>query len=935
MPEPECTIDAVPASDAQPLPPDFHRLQVSLRMTARASLPAHHAGALYSLLATANGRAGDTEPALPEGLMLDAPEQCRLSLSPGERYNFGFTLLSDNPDRTVACLDQLREGLRRHGRDRGHEPHIFGGNFAVAELRDLVASEPLEAGKTPRPIPLDHFEDERRRLEPEASLSLNFTSPLRMPRPTRLREEGHGFFDGRQFFPGLFLLRLCRRLRGLGFLDVPEGTPDDTNHLAHLAMNQLVWLDFSYGPRSQRKSLGGALGLVTFDRVDPAAIRPLVLGQYARCGQNTRFGLGAYRITQLGPPPFPARRAVSLVQLALRPEHLDIAAQRYELPSGLLQTLAASVKDGTYQPEPAHAVTIPKPEGDRRTLRIASPGDRALQRVLFERLAPAIDAFFEDSSFAYRRGLGRQRAAHRIRRAFQEGYGHALKADFFHFFDSIDHRLLRARLSAYVGDEEAVDLIMQWVGAGAPEPERGIPTGSPLSPLLANLFLDEFDEEIERHGGRLVRYADDFLVLYRTRAEADRVYEAAAEAARALALALNEDKTQHIDLTEGFEFLGFRFDRTDRWVTVPGDEPRQLQDLGWHESHNKPRPACNRLVLAGEDATVEPSNRAWAVFGPGAVKLRISSGRLLCAYRDGATSAAHLEHVRAVLVLGRPAVSAGVVAALRHHSVPMVLADDFGRTRSTLTHDEIIENPQAVAAQVNLLDDEAHRLNLAKRLVWAKISNYAALAAALPGQTGQTAEILRAYEPRCHAAADVPELLGIEGAAAAAWYRVFPRLLPEWSHFSRRVAPDASDPANVLLNVAQSALHNQCIAAARLAGLSPVVGVLHTLRQGHAALASDFQEPFRHLMDRVVIEALPLLKPKDFRAAAGGQYQLTIAPKAIRLFLAHLYETFHLNCRSRDTLDTCTYLAHISMNARSYRRHLLDRTVLPHYFRHP
>ncbi len=915
--------------------PSFYRLQVTLRMTARASLPAHHAGVLYSLLAAANGRAVDMEPALPDGLMLDAPEQCRMSLSPGERYNFGFTLLSDNDDRAQACIDQIRDGLARHGKERAYEPHVFGGNFAVAELRDLVANAPIEAGQVPEAIPLDHLEDECRRLESEPRLSLSFTSPLRMPRPTRFREEGHGFFDGHQFYTGLFLLRLCRRLRRLGFLDIPEFAPDDTNHLAHLAANRLVWLDFSYGPHGQRKSLGGALGLLTVERVDPRAIRPLVLGQYVRCGQNTRFGLGAYRIAQLGPSSFPARRAVSLLRLALRQDHLDTAAHRYELPSGLLQTLAGRVETGSYQPEPSHSVTIPKPDGGERTLRIASPADRALQRVLFERLAPAVDAFFEDSSLAYRRGLGRRRAAHRIRHAFREGYGHAIKADFFHFFDSIDHALLRARLSAYIADHETVDLIMRWVGADAPELGRGIPTGSPLSPLLANLFLDEFDEEIERHGGRLVRYADDFLVLYRTRAEADRVYETAVQAAHALALVLNRNKTTRLDLTEGFEFLGFSFERTDRWVAKPGEGPRHLQDLGWHESHNKPKPAPNRLAFAGEDATIEPSNRAWAVFGPGAVKLRISSGRLLCAYRDGSTSAAHLDHVRSVLVLGRPTMSSGVLEALRHHSVPMLVADDFGRSQSTFTHNEIVEHPQAVAAQVNMLHDKPHRLALAKRLVWAKISNYATLAASLRSKTDGTSETLRAYETRCREAADIQELLGFEGAAAAAWYRVFPRLLPDWCRFSRRVAPDASDPANILLNIAQSALHNQCIAAARLAGLSPVVGVLHDLRQGHAALASDLQEPFRHLMDRVVIEAMPLLKPKDFRRVEGSEYQLTIAPKAIRLFLAHLYETFHLNCRSRGTLDTCTYLAHLSMNARSFRRHLLDRKVFPHYFRHP
>src|SRR5262249_8515873 len=156
--------------------------------------------------------------------------------------------------------------------------------------------------------------------------------------------------------------------------------------------------------------------------------------------------------------------------------------------------------------------------------------------------------------------LGRHRAADRIRSLFAQGYHYALRADFRRFFDSIDHRLLEDRLDAYLDDRPMVELIMGWARHGAIAAGRGLPIGAPLSPVRSNLFLDSFDEEIERAGGRLVRYADDFLILYRTHAEAEAAFELATRQAEALLLELNGAKTAVLDLKEPFEFLGFRFE---------------------------------------------------------------------------------------------------------------------------------------------------------------------------------------------------------------------------------------------------------------------------------------------------------------------------------------------------------------------------------------
>src|SRR5262249_59106429 len=121
------------------------------------------------------------------------------------------------------------------------------------------------------------------------------------------------------------------------------------------------------------------------------------------------------------------------------------------------------------------------------------------------------------------------------------------RSDFHRFFDSIDHGLLRQRLDAYLADDRLVELIMLWVTSGAIQPGRGLPTGSVLSPLLANLFLDQFDEHVVGEGARLVRYADDFLLLFRDETQAKAVYEDAYREAEQLRLTLNEEKTHLLD----------------------------------------------------------------------------------------------------------------------------------------------------------------------------------------------------------------------------------------------------------------------------------------------------------------------------------------------------------------------------------------------------
>lgn len=892
---------------------------------------------MHALLAAAFGRGSDRGAkgdVLPDGLMLDAPEIGRTSVRRGEPFAFGFTLLADEPEHATRILTAIVEGLRVLGRAPADRPLVFAGNFELKEVCDVVRGCEWRPDRPLECVPRARVEAEADAAGQHNVLTLRFTSPLRMLRPRPCREKGAECFDARYFDPTLFVNRALRRLHDLGLCGVPQERDRSAAPAIELIENRLVWMDYAYGGADRRKILAGAVGRVRLRSLSRSQATTLVWAQYARVGQATRFGQGAFRIEELGVDPLACPRSVSLLNDALDGVELDEAAAFYDLPAGVIRRAARQARTGQYQPSPASRLPIVQSDGRERTLAIPTRLDRSLQRTIVAKIAPSLDKLLEDASVAYRRGLGRTTAARHIRRAFEDGYRYGLRADFRRFFDSIDHGLLRDRLDAYLGDDRLAELLMRWVASASPQPGRGIPTGSPISPMLANLFLDQFDEEIAAEGARLVRYADDFLILYRTQAEAEAVFKSATDAARALELELNASKTRHVELG-AFEFLGYRFERRDRWVAEPIGEPRRIEEIGWRQAP-KPSPRADWPLLPGETEAASRDDRSWVVIGPGASHIRADGPELRCSYGDGRETRVSLERVQEVLILGRPGLSGSALTALVKGGRRVLLADDRGRVTTTLSRIDSVESPEAVAGQVRLARDDSWRTQIARQLIAAKIANYAALADATePSPQRPLGPVLRTYVERALAAESLETLRGIEGAAAARWYGALGARLPAWCRFERRVAPDADDPANAMLNLAMTALHRQMVLAIRLAGLVPTIGFFHAPRPGHATLASDLQEPFRHLMERAVIHATRLLKPSDFKREAASEPPMRISGPALRKILGVVHATFAHASRSAAREEACTYRTHLLLAARSLRRHLEDRAVRFEAFQHP
>jgi len=240
-----------------------------------------------------------------------------------------------------------------------------------------------------------------------------------------------------------------------------------------------------------------------------------------------------------------------------------------------LTRLHEQLRDGTYRPQPVRRAWIPKPGSkEKRPLGIPAVRDRIVQAALRHVLEPIFETEFAGNSYGFRPGRGAKDALRRVDTLLKAGHDWVVDADLKSYFDTIPHLRLMALIKERVADGGVLALVERFLRAGVLErakgwqpTERGTPQGGVISPLLANLYLDPFDHQMERAGWELVRYADDFVILCHSQAEAQAALGQVQAWMEEAGLTLHPSKTRIVNAAQpgGFDFLGYHFERGMKW----------------------------------------------------------------------------------------------------------------------------------------------------------------------------------------------------------------------------------------------------------------------------------------------------------------------------------------------------------------------------------
>ena len=250
-------------------------------------------------------------------------------------------------------------------------------------------------------------------------------------------------------------------------------------------------------------------------------------------------------------------------------ERFDARAELY------LTELSTTLRDGAYQPQPIRRVEIPKDDGRTRPLGIPTVKDRIVQTAVKFMLEPIFEATFRPTSYGFRPGRGCRDALREVAQLIEDGHTFVVDADLESYFDSIPHERLMQRVEERISDGRVLGLLRSWLAQDILQetrrwtPTTGTPQGAVISPLLANIYLHPLDELMAARAYRMVRYADDFVVLCKTREEAEAALASIRAWVDSNGLRLHPDKTHVGDCLvagEGFEFLGYRFERGQRYV---------------------------------------------------------------------------------------------------------------------------------------------------------------------------------------------------------------------------------------------------------------------------------------------------------------------------------------------------------------------------------
>jgi len=510
-----------------------------------------------------------------------------------------------------------------------------------------------------------------------------------------------------------------------------------------------------------------------------------------------------------------------------------------------IKQLATSLCEQSYQPSSCRKVEIPKRKGGVRRLMIPSIQDRILHTSIAQALQPILEPLFEDSSFAYRPGRSVQQAVAQIERWRDMGYTHVIEADIVGYFDAIDHMILLGKLQQIVGHIDGADDLMENIsqsldsqGQELDSMGRGLVQGSPLSPILANLYLDALDEAFEKRGVRIVRYADDFVILCKKRDLAEDALALAYQVLGEHGLKLHDDGTRIVDFDKGFDFIGHLF----------------VRSLSVKKTYDDDISAP--AVVVGDDAPSLPKSSARYDRGLAIMYLTDPSQSLTLRNHSFSvqTNAGHevaaVSNLRVDRIEIGPRVSIDqqAIAQCINSDTELVFVDGRGSIKARLIRTDQ-ERSALQMKQAETILNPTLRCNLARKFVEARIRNQRSQLFRL-NRSDKKTDVIDALVAMGRNLRKLPQtetldqIRGIEGATGALYWPALGMLTKDATFPFRRTRP-ATDAMNATVNYLTAILERDIGTAIQTSGLHIGFGILHAANDYSDAAIYDLMEPFR------------------------------------------------------------------------------------------
>lgn len=531
-------------------------------------------------------------------------------------------------------------------------------------------------------------------------------------------------------------------------------------------------------------------------------------------------------------------------------DNVSIEEYSYHIEDNL-QRLQEEFQQQSYEPQPLLRFSILKQDGGLRLLSVPTVHDRIAQTACALLLTPIFEAEFEPESFGYRAGMSIYTAVAGIEKLRDEGYHWVVDADIEDYFDEVPHAALFDIIRPWINDEAIMQLINAWLKAPyqGENPQKrkprqkGLPQGGAISPLLANAYLDPLDESIKAQGYKLIRYADDFIVLCKSKEKSQHAMQYIDTLLADMQLRLNLHKSEIRDFSEGFEYLGSRFVRSV--VLTPRD--RQRADALNKDS----APLPQTIELSPKELPPSPFMRALYLQRQGS-HLRKDGNHFIISFAGEDLLDVPINKLKQIFVLGQCQLTTAAIRTCMNRDISLIYMTKHGRYVGHMLDGEK-QNILLQQAQFSKVTDAAASLIIAKAIVSAKIKNSRTLLMRNKKGLSQGSNTLRLaaidklqkYEKQAQRAQSLDELRGFEGVSAQVYYQSYGKLFQHGFALHTRKRRPPPDPINSLLSFGYSLLFGNIHALIIANDLHPYLAHLHSIANGHAALVSDLIEEFR------------------------------------------------------------------------------------------